>query len=206
MNDARYQDPEVLRRRVEDFRVSIDPSLTTPPIDIFYIAEIELGLHVVSFPDLSRIYKKDAALFVDFSGIYIDQEAYLGWENADHWVEKRLRFSVAHELGHFILHDDLIEDSEYGSMDDFKIWIMSSENQKNADWQANEFAGRLLVPLQILEQHYDYYRATLAKTHPNWRQESAIRTLMTKKIAPRFGVTHQVISIRLDREGIWPAE
>lgn len=39
-----------------------------------------------------------------------------------------------------------------------------------------------------------------------WREIEGVREHIAKRIAPRFGVNHQVIEVRLDRESIWPGE
>ena len=121
------------------------------------------------------------------------------------WIEKRLRFSFAHELGHKILHGDLIKQNQFKSLEDLKQWIRSAENQRS-EYQANEFAGRLLVPIDLLKKEYDLYISTAQTTDPNWLEIEGMRNHIAKKIAPRFGVNPQVIEVRLDREGIWPVE
>jgi len=57
--------------------------------------------------DLFEKYDCDAALMHDFSGIYVDAEAYIIWEKGPRWKQRRLRFSVAHELGHYVLHREI---------------------------------------------------------------------------------------------------
>ena len=134
-----------------------------------------------------------------------DEESYMKWEAGQHWIEKRMRFSFAHELGHLVLHGDLIKGDGFQSMEDFKRWAGSSENYRTAEYQANEFAGRLLVPLGLLQEEFDRYRAEAEKL-PDWREIEGMREYIAKKIAPRFGVNHQVIEVRFDREGIWPVD
>jgi len=43
-------------------------------------------------------------------------------------------------------------------------------------------------------------------TESGWREIEGAREFIAKKIAPRFGVNHQVIETRFDHEGIWPVE
>lgn len=58
------------------------------------------------------------------------------------------RFTIAHELGHLLLHKDQIALSRPFS-DTQKIYC-------NSEWQADEFAGNLLAPNEYLESHrYD---------------------------------------------------
>lgn len=81
----------------------------------------------------------------------------------------RDRFTLAHELGHYLLHTDSnvsLARIEKGK----KI-----EPYKDPEWQANTFAAELLVPLNL------------------------ITTDNIDEIASTFGVSHQVASIRLKK-------
>ena len=62
-------------------------------------------------------------------------------------------FSFSHELGHFFLHKELYIKFGISSPEDWKDFILNvPENEyRSFEWQANEFAGRLLVPYPELE-------------------------------------------------------
>ncbi len=198
-----YLPDETIHAWADDFRTQIanDP---IPPVDVIYIAEIELGLEIIPTPRLFSEIGMDAALAPNLETVYVDEESYLKWEAGKNWIEKRLRFSFAHELGHRVLHADIIQESTFKSLDDFKRWAGSPENYRRAEYQADEFAGRLLVPIDILKAEYDRYQVEAEKFDPNWQEIEGIREHMAKKIAPRFGVNHQVIEVRFDHESIWP--
>ncbi len=198
-----YRSNEDIHAWADDFRAMFSTA-SVPPIDVIYIAEIELGLEIIPTPHLFSEIGMDAALAPDLETVYVDEESYLKWEAGQHWIEKRLRFSFAHELGHRVLHGDLIKESKFQTLEDFKRWAGSAENYRRAEYQADEFAGRLLVPVDILKTEYDRYQAEAEKYDPNWRGIEGIREHMAKKIAPRFGVNHQVIEVRFDHEGLWP--
>jgi Zn-dependent peptidase ImmA (M78 family) len=117
-----------------------------------------------------------------------------------------LRFSFAHELGHFVLHGKEIEERHFESVEEFKRWVASPSEYGSAEYQANEFAGRFLVPREILLGEYDQACKNLASAEPGWREIEGAREFIAKKVAPRFGVNHQVIETRFDHEGIWLAE
>ncbi|WP_066114401.1 ImmA/IrrE family metallo-endopeptidase, partial [Gallibacterium salpingitidis] len=57
----------------------------------------------------------------------------------------RDRFTIAHEIGHGTIHKDYIGLARPAD-NTTKIYC-------NAEWQANEFAGRLLLPDSCLEKH-----------------------------------------------------
>ena len=111
---------------------------------------------IIELPDLFASQHVDAALLPDLSGIYIDQDELRAWDQQDHWIEKRLRFSVAHEIGHYVLHAKLLKD-KFTSIEEFKAWAEDRENYSAAEYQADEFAGRLLVHREILLKEYDFY-------------------------------------------------
>ena len=89
-------------------------------------------------------------------------------------LEYRLRFSVAHEIG------DLIP--------------------------AYEFAGRLLVPPDALREAFQTAVQTAqAAGYSDWlaADEAALDYIATR-IAPKFGVSVEVIAKRLRVEKLWP--
>ena len=204
---VKFRDDETIRQAADEFRASADlRGFELPPIDVIYIAEVILKLDVIALPDLFADQHKDAGLLADLSGCYVDEDAYLAWEKNDRWVEKRLRFSFAHELAHFVLHREEIVAGRPASTADFIAWAVEQNKYNSAEYQANEFAGRFLVPLDILQHEYDTKCRKLAATGAAWREIEGMREYVAKQIAPRFGVNHQVIEVRFDREGLWPAE
>lgn len=91
--------------------------------------------------DVVALLRGDLATIVVDSGDYMD-ERKVG----------RVRFSIAHELGHFVLHADLYRQVSHVSVED---WIQFVQRVPEPQWgfveqQAYEFAGRLLVPKERL--------------------------------------------------------
>jgi len=173
------------------------------PVDVFSIAEIEMKLDVIPFDDLYVKYRKDAAISQDFTGIYVDAAAYILWESAPEWKKNRLRFTVAHELGHVVLHREEAEKHKFKSLADFERWLKNGNGDLEND--ADEFAGRLLIPPERLKDCYDSFSEHAEKINPDWMSESSLRRMFASQIASKFGVNDQVIEIRLDVEEIWPS-
>ena len=207
MKNVPFRKNEEIWLEVEKFRL-LDQvsSFLTIPIDTIAIAEISFKLNAVPFPCLFSKYKQDAAITPDLKDILIDEEAYQRYERKDSWVEKRLCFSVAHELGHFFMHSDEIKANRFQSFQEFKIWMGNKTDPKTAEYQADEFAGRLLVPRESLINWYDEYISTAKENDPEWWLHSGARRKLAEKIAPRLGVNYQVIETRFDREGLWSAD
>ncbi len=204
---VKYREPQEIRQAADAFRNARELSgHNTPPIDVIYIVEVILQLDIIPIRNLFTDQHIDAALLPDLSGIYIDHEAYMAWERGSQWVEQRLRFSCAHELGHYRLHKHEIAAHRFKTPGEFKRWAADRVGYESAEYQADEFAGRFLVPLPVLTREYDTQCRMVAIDKPHWREIKGMRNMIAKRIAPRFGVNAQVIETRLDREGIWPAE
>ena len=176
------------------------------PIDVFTFFEVDLGLDAIPFDNLTSKYRVEAAITADFSGIYLDAEQYALMERGPDWKLNRLRFTLAHELAHYFLHRDLPQPENFASLPDFARWTANYGGKKyTAEQEANEFAGRLLVPEKKLRMFFEEFAKDAEKLFPNFMQSSQLRDKFAEKAAPRFGVNAQVIGIRLDRDGIWPA-
>lgn len=176
------------------------------PIDVFTFFEVDLGLDAIPFDELIAKYRVEAALTADFSGIYLDAEQHALMDRGPEWKLSRLRFTVAHELGHYFLHRNLPQPANFASLPDFARWTLNYGGRKfTAEQEANEFAGRLLVPEQRLRTLFDEFAPAMEQILPNFMVSGSLRDKFAEKVAPKFGVNSQVVAIRLDRDGIWPA-
>lgn len=82
----------------------------------------------------------EGATFPDELRICLPNKVYEGAVAGD----PRSRFTVAHELGHLFLHRDI----------PFARLARSTEKTpaySDSEWQANEYAGALLMPRRLLE-------------------------------------------------------
>ena len=198
---------EHIWNKIEELRAEYDLlKEDCTPIDVFTFLEVDLGLDPIPFDDLLSKYRVEAAIKADFSGIYLDAEQYFLMEKGPDWKLNRLRFTVAHELGHYFLHQDLAQTSNFASLPDFAKWSANNDGHKyTAEQEANEFAGRLLVPETRLGQLFDDFAREANRLMPNFMTSGQLRDKFAERVAPRFGVNAQVVAIRLDRDGIWPA-
>ena len=175
-------------------------------IDVFTFFEIDLGLNAIPFDDLTAKYRVEAAITADFTGLYLDAEQYNLMEKGPDWKLNRLRFTIAHELAHFFLHRSLPQPEHFASLPAFARWTADYGGRKYiAEQEANEFAGRLLVPETRLAACFEEFAPAAEKLLPNFMVSGPLRDKFAEKIAPRFGVNSQVIAVRLDRDAIWPA-
>ena len=162
------------------------------PIKPDYIAE-KLGFEIIPSTNLFRNSGNEAFLSNMEKCIYIDTERFMD-ENS--W--NRSKFSIAHELGHFFLHKN------FAIFDDISDFLNFHRTipQKTSDWlerQANEFAGRLLVPLKFLEIEIQKLR-----DEKNYREfiddfndeEDYLSTCLSQV----FDLNKEVLRIRLRKE------
>ncbi len=190
---------------VEEFRKRHWPTGILP-VDIEQIIEAELKMNIIPEHYIRQYAKIDAFIRSDFSGIIVDHEQYMDPMGR---YEKRLRFSFAHEIGHYILHRSTYEELHFESpreYADFVLNIPESEHRK-FEWQANEFAGRLLVPKNHLQEE-------VLKIYNKLREKSLLGILakepaqVLESVAPTlakpFLVSEEVIVKRVEREGLWP--
>lgn len=202
-----FLENEAIWKAADKFRESaLLSGHNMPPIDVIYIVDVVLKFDVIDISEMFTNLQMDAAIVPAERAIYMDREALERWDRADHWIERRLRFTVAHELGHFILHANYMADVVFPDITIFKRWMLEHRQDRRAEDQADEFAGRFLVPIEILRTSYDQYVQNVAQADPNWRDIEGMREHIAKNLAPRFGVNHQVIETRFDHEGIWHAE
>ncbi len=122
------------------------------PVDVDTICD-DLGIGVVAEP-LEKNFGIHAYITSDFKSIWVDADVY---ENNI----QRARFSIAHELGHYLLHRAFYEQQGVDSIEAYVNFQNSISDSLYAkiEYQADMFAGALLVPSMHLasemERHFD---------------------------------------------------
>lgn len=115
-------------------RDTLEQMQTAVPVHVVPIAE-KFGLKVFknrNFPDnLSGLIKKS------------DDESYEIHVNGNHPITRQ-RFTMAHELAHFLLHKNEIGD---GVTDDF---LYRSNLTSRIEREANDLAAKILMPKHLL--------------------------------------------------------
>jgi len=135
-----------IRKAVDDFRKRYW-SKDTIPVDIFEIVEFELGIEIRTIFNLREVGDVDALLLGDLKTIVVDQNGFLNDR-----AQNRLRFSIAHEIGHLVLHKDTFSKIQYSAIDEW-ISFFQKIPEDQYTWieqHAYEFAGSLLVPREKL--------------------------------------------------------
>src|SRR5207302_741482 len=142
-------------------------------------------------------------LLGDLKTIVVDRDAFM-----DRRAENRLRFSVAHELGHLVLHSDVYGTLQHGSVEDWMDFLTAIP-EAEYNWlesHAYEFAGRLLVPPDTLCGAFkDAVQLAEKAGFAEWDAtgETALG-FVANHIRRSFGVSAEVIAKRLRVEKLWP--
>ncbi len=95
----------------------------------------------------------------------------------------RQLFTIAHELGHFFLHKETLDQGivSYRHAEHYKGY---SKDQKLQEQDANNFAAELLMPEKIFREYYN--------------QNSNLKIdELVKKMADFFGVSEDAIKVRM---------
>ena len=179
------------------------PAGRSLPVQILDLAEFDLGLDLVPVDGLREQLDIDALLMGDLRSILLDKRAFMSPR-----LEYRLRFSVAHEIGHLILHRDIYAGLQHATAKEWFDYISAIPEVEYGwvEWQAYEFAGRLLVPPEPLRDAFqNAIKSAETAGYSNWlaADEAALDYIATR-IAPKFGVSAEVIAKRLRVEKLWP--
>ncbi len=151
--------------------------ISNPPIPVEDLIKW-LGISIQSQP-----------LEQNISGVLVrkDGSAVIGVNSRHH--PNRQRFTLAHELGHYLLHPE----NPTVFVDDALINFRGEDITLPADtfeMEANAFAGALLMPTKLL-------REDLAGRYIDALDEAAV-----KRLARRYEVSPQALTIRLMRIGL----
>lgn len=151
-----------------EVRADIDEHLSTHPVKLGAIAK-RLGVKVL----LSTLPRGTSG--------------QIGQENGDfvirinrHEAKHRQRFTLAHELAHYLLHRDLIV-AEGGWSENV---LLRSGQPANVEYEANRLASDLVIPSAQLAE------ATAEYTGP-------MTSEVIEDLARRFGVSTAAMEIKL---------
>ncbi|MEI8226346.1 MAG: ImmA/IrrE family metallo-endopeptidase [Bacteroidota bacterium] len=193
---------EKIRETAEEFRGEhvFDNSL---PVDIEHVIEATMGISIIPIENLQKLCDMEGFISKDFKTIYVDKDLYI-----DNRFYKRVRFTIAHEIGHLVLHRSSIDGLKFNNETDWISFRMGI-NDETLGWfetQASEFAGRLLVPLDQLVESFKEARSIIIKKYNSWNAPKIDEEELFSHIAPmicnKFDVSADVIERRLRKENV----
>ena len=154
--------------------------LRAGPIDVEKIAEA-LGLRVVA-----------ENLGGEISGLLVSKEGMASIAVERREPPARRRFTIAHEIGHFLLRHHLQRNELVHTDERWQVIYRSpkaSEGLDPMEVQANQFAATLLMPTRILRDRVQQLQKPLTEAD-------------VKKLANDFKVSEQAMTIRLSGLGL----
>ena len=169
------------------------------PIDIENIL-MTLKVNVIPLPNLRSQINFDSFITSNWENVYVDNDDYL-----DDFQYRRVRFSLAHELGHLILHRKLFESLNIRTLEEYYNFYeqVPGDQYGYLEAQANSFAGYFLVPREELFK----YREEILKKFRKKLEDSGVKIkdedLMEYLINPLdeiFNVSGQAIRIALQNK------
>jgi Zn-dependent peptidase ImmA (M78 family) len=192
-----------------DYGLSVAP-VAAPPIPVAEIFECHLKFNL-QFADLRAKYNDDKVL----AEIYILSKKIVVDESLDPdehpESEGRYNFTLAHEIGHWVLHrHDVIAVAEipdlFGEIP--PPVICRDFSPEPHEWQANQFASHLLMPKEfVLTEWNKFYPegsmnvfAEIMEKRQRFRLASGDRNPIcdcVRKMAPFFHVSLQAMQFRL---------
>jgi Zn-dependent peptidase ImmA (M78 family) len=148
----------------EAARLLRDAGIRSPPVDVRRVANALL-VHVRPVGPWDPRWRARAKLRREVPEIiYNPQES-----------RRAVRFSIAHELGHFLLHESLETFSEF---EDPESPEYSADPRKELENEANYFASVLLVP-------------------PEWLRTDVKQGASVEELVERYDVSRDVMFIAL---------
>ena len=211
-----------------EYADKIEP-ITAPPVPIEQIAEVLLQL-TLEFKDMKQLFPSadvHGAIWFADGKIGIEQELE---PLASPSRQGRYHFTLAHEVGHWRLHrahykrrpaERMFFEDRTPQPD---VVCRSSERKKPVEWQADNFAGCLLMPRKLIYAAWadfrnddqavaiselrQQYASLLAATPFMYRgkimtdtadKDNAIKEEFCRPLASRFQVSPEAMRIRLEK-------
>ncbi len=124
--------PDYKRAEREALNILYQMGYDEPPVNPIKIAE-SLGFEV-----------EEAILKDDVSGMYDYETKTIYYNHND--APTRQAFTVAHELGHILLHQEYVSSKEY------KVLLRSPHKDDKYELEADAFAANLMMPQFMLDK------------------------------------------------------
>ncbi len=178
------------------------------PIPIEQIIEKDLRMDIIPMPGLRSVLDGegdgvDAYTSSDLKELTVDEHVYKNYPS-------RYVFTLAHEVGHVFLHRHLYEPRQFSSIETWKSFLrdMPTGAHQTYEWQANSFAGLILVPEVYLEQVVDKHLRAIVRILKSKGQLigtdmiGPVWDVIYDRTAKDFGVSSAVIQHRIGYDNL----
>jgi hypothetical protein len=195
---APYLPYDRLRAAADDFLREHHPSGELP-VPIEKIVEFRFGLDIVPVPGLQDGFDVDAYITSDLSEIRVDR--FIQQKRPT-----RYRFSLAHELAHLIIHQEVFAQLKFSTIEEWKAVISSIPEQQYGfiEWQAYCLGGLILVPPKPLKEIFEVkVKEASAAGLDLYEVDEDYRKIVHNHIGGYFDVSGDVIKRRMKYDGLW---
>jgi Zn-dependent peptidase ImmA (M78 family) len=175
------------------------------PVPIEEVIEFELGFDIILTENMQRDF--DVEGFTSFKGksIYVDDFIY---KNRHY----RYRFTLAHEVGHIVLHKSLLEGIELESVTQWEQFIdhVDIKDYNALEFQGYAFGGLVLVQPHklkpLFEENIEHITPLVAQARSEGLDreqylEYAINA-MASILSSKFDVSNDVLSRRIEYDNL----
>ena len=165
------------------------------PVNIEKIVELHFRINIIPKPNMQNDCDVDALIISDWNNIIVDKRMY-----DDERYQTRLRFSLAHELGHFILHKKIWEKFNLKGVSDYEEFIEKIDINKYGalETQADMFANNILVPRATLRGKRVEVISKIDKKDVDKIDKETLNEYIAIPLAKYFKVHETTIKIALD--------
>jgi len=174
------------------------------PVPVEEIIDTKMAIDIFPLPGLTRALAGDES---DGIVAFVNSALNCITVDDDAWRSKtpRYRFSIAHELAHIVMHQGILRRFAYDSVAGWQeaMKVIPTKEYGWLEWQANAFAGHLLVPTAELRIHHQDCMGRMQGFSIDSHDEG-VRLLVEKHLAGIFRASSQVIHIRIEKEQLWP--
>ncbi|HUT84378.1 MAG TPA: ImmA/IrrE family metallo-endopeptidase [Thermodesulfobacteriota bacterium] len=145
--DIEYLPYEKIGEEAKSFLDEYDPG-DTIPVPIEEIIEFGLKINIAPTPNLQQDFDIEGFTSSDFTTIYVDESVY-------NYRYHRYRFTLAHEVGHIVLHKAVLSQITFDPSDPILSWKnfveqVDMRDYNKLEFQGYSFAGLVLVPRRRL--------------------------------------------------------
>jgi len=198
-----YLDDTVIASNAD--RIRNDNNVTSIPVNIEGLIENTFQADIVPVPNMQKDLDLEGSSSADLTVIYVDESVYKQ-------RYYRYRFTLAHELGHIVLHPDYFGKFKFSSIIE---WIkvvneINPHDYSRMECQANIFAGQILVPAKLLRIEFETQLSLVGNQikeaqRQGLKRENYVHAVLDEiaySLSPRFEVSGEVLSIRIKNESL----
>lgn len=175
------------------------------PVDIEWITESKYAINIIPTPGLKRLIDVEGFITSDCTCLYVDEDVQSKYLN-------RYRFTLAHEMGHLYMHSEILSRCNIDSIKDWKAFIigMDSSTYSRLEYQANYFAGLILVPPSLLSRKFDEILTAMESNKQQAKRSGVSRiaylpymvALVAEDLSREFEVSKDVMTRRIENDGL----